>query len=278
MPDHYFWHMNYYLNWGEPWYGGFRESQADYRIDNQKFYELNYLPNMLGWFLITPQTTTEDIDWMLARAAGYNAGYALVLRKETIKRNPDIAAVTERIREWTEAQQKGLFTTEQRDWLKDPANEVQLVKQPGGLALVRYKKYSFIHNRKMLQPGEPTSSEWNFTIPSPDDHAKIVLSAKGKTGQVDNISIELDRSIHISIPVSLEAGQSIVLDNTDSAKVFSSNGKMLFKAPSQTSIPELKEGAHHLLIDAKFSDDSDISLQTVIRIVDTTERLKEDPY
>jgi len=49
---HYSWHMDDYLNRGEPWYGGFRESQSDYRIDNQKFYENNYLPNMLGWFLI----------------------------------------------------------------------------------------------------------------------------------------------------------------------------------------------------------------------------------
>ncbi|MBX2925230.1 MAG: hypothetical protein KF746_23720 [Chitinophagaceae bacterium] len=276
MPDHYFWHMNDYLNWGEPWYGGFRESQTDYRIDNQKFYELNYLPNMLGWFLVTPQTTTEDIDWMLARAAGYNAGYALVLRMETIKKNPDIATVTERIREWTEAQKKGLFTADQRNWLKDPANEVQLVRQPEGLTLVRYKKYSFIHHRKILQPGEPTSSEWNFTIPSSDDRAKIVLSAKGKTGQADNISIELDRSVRVRIPVSLEAGQSVVLDNTDSVKVFSSNGKMLLKVPVQTSLPELKEGAHHLLADAAFSDDADISLQAVIRIVDTRENLKKD--
>lgn len=276
MPDHYFWHMNYYLNWGEPWYGGFRESQADYRIENQKFYQQNYLPNMLGWFLITPQTTTEDIDWMLARAAGYNAGYALVLRTETVKRNPDINEVMERVGEWTVAQQKGLFTTEQRNWLKDPANEVQLLRKPDGLMLVRYKKYSFIHQRKMLQPGEPASSEWDFTIPSADDGAKIVLLAKGKEGQLSNISIELDRSIRVVVPGSIEAGQSLVLDNTDSAKLFSSNGQMLSKVPVQISVPELKEGAHHLMVDAAFSDESDITLQVVIRIVNAKESLKKE--
>jgi hypothetical protein len=31
---HYYWHLCHYWNWGEPWYGGFRESQGDYRMDD----------------------------------------------------------------------------------------------------------------------------------------------------------------------------------------------------------------------------------------------------
>ncbi|NTW45122.1 MAG: hypothetical protein HGB14_12015, partial [Anaerolineaceae bacterium] len=37
--SHYYWHICHYWNWGEPWYGGFRESQGDYRLDNQPFIE-----------------------------------------------------------------------------------------------------------------------------------------------------------------------------------------------------------------------------------------------
>ncbi|MBI5008136.1 MAG: hypothetical protein HZB98_00440, partial [Bacteroidia bacterium] len=78
MSSHYYWHICHYWNWGEPWYGGFRESQGDYRLDNQPLLERNYMPNMLGWFLLSSTTTVEDIEWMMARAAGYNAGFALV--------------------------------------------------------------------------------------------------------------------------------------------------------------------------------------------------------
>lgn len=67
---HYYWHLCHYWNWGEPWYGGFRESQGDYRLENQPFLERNYMPNMLGWFLLSATTTAEDIEWMMARAAG----------------------------------------------------------------------------------------------------------------------------------------------------------------------------------------------------------------
>ncbi|MCP4639017.1 MAG: hypothetical protein GY851_01215, partial [bacterium] len=35
----YYWHINTVENWGEPWYGGFRASQADYRFNNQAFYQ-----------------------------------------------------------------------------------------------------------------------------------------------------------------------------------------------------------------------------------------------
>ena len=52
---HYYWHINHFINWGEPWYGGFRESQADRRFKVQPFLERNYLKNMLGWFMITPE-------------------------------------------------------------------------------------------------------------------------------------------------------------------------------------------------------------------------------
>ncbi len=50
---HFYWHMNTYCNWGEPWYGGFRESMQEYRIANQALFERNYMPNMMGWYLMT---------------------------------------------------------------------------------------------------------------------------------------------------------------------------------------------------------------------------------
>jgi len=34
-PGHYFWHIYTRMNWGEPWYAGFRESQTQYRLKNQ---------------------------------------------------------------------------------------------------------------------------------------------------------------------------------------------------------------------------------------------------
>lgn len=76
MPGHYFWHIYTRMNWGEPWYAGFRESQLQLRLKNQQFFRRNLMPSMLGWFSLRPETTPEDIEWMLAMGAGFNAGLA----------------------------------------------------------------------------------------------------------------------------------------------------------------------------------------------------------
>ena len=38
-PGHFSWHIYTRMNWGEPWYAGFRESQTLYRFKNQLYFE-----------------------------------------------------------------------------------------------------------------------------------------------------------------------------------------------------------------------------------------------
>lgn len=272
---HYFWHMNDYLNWGEPWYGGFRESQSDYRIDNQKYYENNYMPNMLGWFLITSQTKPEDVDWMLARAAGYNAGYALVVRYDAIKNNPFINEIAEQVNSWTEAQQKNAFSPAQKQWLKVPEHDVHLER--GGVnawKMYRYKKIVFEHSSKVLQPGEPSSSEWTFENNTGKQNVQLVLLATGNTGEISNPVIELDNSLRIQLPVNLKAGQSLVIDHSDSANLYDQKGKFVKKVTLAQPLPELAEGSHHLLFDCAFSEGADINVKITVKLSDGIEKVQ----
>jgi hypothetical protein len=55
----------------------FRESQLQLRLKNQQFYRRNLMPSMLGWFSLKAETSIEDIEWMLARGAGFDAGFGL---------------------------------------------------------------------------------------------------------------------------------------------------------------------------------------------------------
>ena len=151
-------HANSYINWGEPWYASFRESQSEQRFKHQPFLERNYLPNMLGWFLMTPDTRLEDIEWMLARAAGYRAGYAFVADPEAFEKNPETDAIIASIRTWEEAKQLGIFSDEQRTRLKDPEKDFHLERQEKNRwALQSYEQFRFEHTRKVLQPGQPAS-------------------------------------------------------------------------------------------------------------------------
>ncbi|HTJ11958.1 MAG TPA: family 78 glycoside hydrolase catalytic domain [Dinghuibacter sp.] len=159
--NHYFWHINDYLNWGEPWYGGFRESQAASRFANQPFLADNYMPPMLGWFLITARTAPEDVDWMLARAAGYGAGYALVLRSAALS-NPHLEEIVGKFRDWDEVRNRQLLNEAQRAWLKDPSTEASLVQRDGQWYLERFHDADYTFTARALQPGQPTDTVWSF--------------------------------------------------------------------------------------------------------------------
>ncbi len=124
----YFWHICSYYNWGEPWYGGFKESMQQYRIDNQGLFDRNYMPHMLGWYLLTEKTTMEDMEWMLARSAGYNAGFAMVASPSTLRKNPISGQLLDAIREWEAARNSGFFSEEQKKGLKDPKRSFHLMK------------------------------------------------------------------------------------------------------------------------------------------------------
>jgi hypothetical protein len=139
-PGHFNWHIATRMNWGEPWYAGFRQSQTLYRFKNQLFFERNMLPHMLGWFSIGKQTTLEDVEWMLARAAGYNAGFALVTSlastaqlhadpssADALREFGPMAAMLDAVKQWETARMLGAFTDAQRELLRDNSKEFRLV-------------------------------------------------------------------------------------------------------------------------------------------------------
>lgn len=143
-PGHFTWHIATRMNWGEPWYAGFRESQTLYRFKNQLFFERNLLPHMLGWFSLSPKTTVADTEWMLARAAGYDAGFALCASlastaqltadpnsTETLKRFGSSPAILEAVRQWETARAANAFTADVKARLRDNQREFHL--EPAGV-------------------------------------------------------------------------------------------------------------------------------------------------
>ncbi|WP_290796773.1 hypothetical protein [Flavihumibacter sp. UBA7668] len=246
--NHYFWHMNNYLNWGEPWYGGFRESQSDVRINYQKFHSSNYMPNMLGWFLITATTGPDDIDWMLARAAGYSAGYALVIRENALG-NPAMNAIIEKMNQWTKAQRSGLFSSAQKEWLKNPANEARISFRNNTYYLEKFRQNIFEHQVRQLQPGEPSRISWDFENPSQEQAPQIQLLVKGEEGKLEKPVIELDQLFRLELPVTINAGESLVIGKDGIATLYNRKGQQLKKIELSKPLPVLKPGNHSLGFD-----------------------------
>ena len=144
-PGHFNWHIYTRMNWGEPWGAAFRKGQTLYRFKNQLYFERNLMPHMLGWFALSKETTVADAEWLLARAAGFDAGFALAASLASTAQlgaDPSSAdalhkygatpAILEAIRQWETARMAGAFPESIKPELRDNAREFHL--HPAGPA------------------------------------------------------------------------------------------------------------------------------------------------
>ncbi len=138
---HFTWHIATRYNWGEPWYAGFRQSQTMYRLKNQLFFARNLLPHMLGWFAVREGTTVEDAEWLCARAAGFDAGFALATSFESKATqtsgemggmDKEKAAILDVVRQWETARQSRAFPESAKRMLQDVNREFRLVNVGAG--------------------------------------------------------------------------------------------------------------------------------------------------
>jgi len=146
---HYTWHSATRYNWGEPWWGGFRQSQALRRFQNQVFFARNYLPPMLGWFELNEKTTLADVEWLCARAAGYGAGYTMVLSYDgkltsSVKAMGPMdskeRAILDAIHQWEAARMSDAFPASMKPALQDVEREFHLKRvRPGEWELIPVK-------------------------------------------------------------------------------------------------------------------------------------------
>jgi len=268
--SHYYWHICHYWNWGEPWYGGFRESQGDYRLENQPLLERNYMPNMLGWFLLSATTGVEDIEWMMARAAGYRAGFALVGHYNSLQKNPNTAQLLTLIKLWQEASRQKIFSPDQLARLKDPNNDFHLEKDGQNWELYPFKKYRFEHAKQLLQPGQPTYSEWTFENKDAEQPLCFTLTVMGTEGTVSNPWIDLDGYFKLELPGTYDAGNSIVCDGK-TIKLYNNKGSFKKDIPLSKPIPQLKTGKHILKFDCEFPTENELSIRYIIKTISSPE-------
>jgi hypothetical protein len=253
----FYWHINTYCNWGEPWYGGFRESMQEYRIQNQALFARNFVPHMLGWYKLTAVTSLPEMEWMLARAAGYNAGFAMSTTVEELRKNPDTGTLLDAIREWEAARRGGAFTDAQRERLKDSARDFHL--EPSGTGAWKLYPFHasapFTSERTERQPGEPTATRWSLSNPDDAQALQFRVQVSGPGGSVSRLVFEVDASARVEFPVELQAGESLVGDGTATARVYDAKGRQKGTITAKDPVPRLATGAHTIAFDCRFSGD-----------------------
>lgn len=215
-PFHYWWHTNWFYNWGEPWYDNLRQSQVNYRLENQRYFERNLIPGMLGWFKLEQTYRPEDIEWIQARSAAFDAGYLLRV-DESIEKNGFKSQLFEAIRSWQDLRNKHLLTDEQREKMKDPTREFHLSKT-GDNTWDLYEVKLQGDNRhkfRMVQTGEPLLSKYTFD--NPYDKQPIafycnILPGEDANGHITNLKLTVEGSAPIEVPMALKAGDRLYSD------------------------------------------------------------------
>ena len=250
---HFFWHIYSRMNWGEPWYAGFRESQTEYRLKNQKYFRRNFMPGMLGWFKMTSETSIEDVEWLLARSAGFDAGFAFVTGFEELEKNGNSDKILELIGEWEKVRLAGLFTDEQKKVMENPETEFSLIKvNDNEWSLYQVESEKFKHEKKVKQPGEPLYSTFTFKNIGKEQAINFILNAID--ADISDISMEIDNYKEIKLPFTLLKGQIVKYTGGNKAIVYDKSYKIVNEFEIIPSDFKVRSGEHSITIDCQFKN------------------------
>ena len=127
------WHALSYISWGEyDCHKGFRGGMLDYRLWRMIQLRRNLMPRRIGQHYPDKHTTVEDIEWLMALAAGWDAGVELHVTIDDFNQNPDRDRIVEKIRLWEEARLANVFTGEQKRSFRQTDRLHSLSRGTGG--------------------------------------------------------------------------------------------------------------------------------------------------
>ncbi|MFT5733042.1 MAG: hypothetical protein ACJA2W_001535 [Planctomycetota bacterium] len=263
-PGHYFWHIYTRMNWGEPWYAGFRESQTQYRLMNQRYFERNLMPRMLGWFKMIPATSLEDAEWLMARSAGFDAGFAFVTDSATVAKNGFGEEILGAIGTWEKARHAAAFPSELLPALQDISREFTLKKSGDGWDLREVYSMKGTHSRRE-QPGMPTRTAFELENPFGEQPIGFILRCEGKVA-AEEIVLEINGR-EAELGVSLQPGQTLRWLGGPEMVLHDAAWQELVRFPVDQGQFQCPEGAFGAVVGCRFSGSGDPQLKIELRTI-----------
>ena len=274
-PFHHYWHVYLFMNWGEPWYDNLRESQVNYRLENQRYFERNLMPGMLGWFKLESTYRPDDIEWIQARSAAFDAGYLLRV-DESIEQNGFKSRLFEAIREWQQVRNSHLLTAGQRERMKNPKNEFHLEKT----GEKEWNLYDVVlkggntHKFRLVQAGEPLLGNFAFANPydkQPVQFYATVLPGEEAGGKISNLRLTVEGNAPIEIPAELKAGNKIYSDGLN-VYVCDTYWNRLSQYPLPNAV-EWNKGDNKVTVQCDFSSSKAPSLDLEFKSLGNKEKI-----
>ena len=222
---------------------------------------------------MTPETSLEDMEWMLAKSAGYAAGYALVADTESVAQNGNTDRILEKVGNWEQLRLSQAFSETQKEAMRENDREFTLHKidaQTWNWQEVHAQ--IFTHAKKVRQPGEPLHSTFEFHNPAALQSLQFVITAQ-KT-DVEAISLEINRYKKIELPTALKNGQRFQYNGGDRLWVLDAQWNRLKSYQVNPQDFKVKAGDNTLGLDADFKRTETASaLKLEVKTLGKTEKL-----
>lgn len=264
--SNYLWHVFTRFNWGEPWGAATREGQLEWRLSNQRYFTRNFIPPMLGWFLIRSAsdrfeaTAPDEIEWVLSKAAGFGAGFALCVDSAVLQRNGNMETLLTAVHEWEKARRSEAFTPEQRERLREPKGDWHLKpidENRWNLYPVHISK-PLVCNPAELQPGQPGGADWAYFNKYADQPLKFVLRVMPSYGNED-ASVKrptfYTSGVYMSFETEMMPNQYLVCDGERIGKIYDQNWNLLQTVQASADAPIIRNGGQTVSFSCKFGGD-----------------------
>ena len=273
---HYYWHVYAFMNWGEPWYNALRESQVNYRIENQRYFDRNLMPGMLGWFTLNPEFRPEEVEWIQARSAAFNAGYLLRV-DERIEKNGYKDALFEAIREWQSARKAGAFSAAQKAQMQNPKNEFHLEKAGANSWNLYPVQLSRGHEHKFreVQTGEPIVTKFAVNNPYHEQPLQFYITVSSADNQaaasVSRVQFKINDYQDLNLDVALKAGDRVCCDGQKVYLCDTTWNKL--RVISSDKIPVCEKGEIAIAVSSEFSGKNAPSLGIEFKATGSPEKV-----
>ena len=172
---HYNWHIHTRMNWGELTQSA-KIDIDEYRSKRCQYYDENLLPKGMGWWRVGlcthdwEATRLEDIEYLLAKATGYNATHAMQTHPPSLRRHGYGEVCLAMVKAWTDAREQGAFSGEQLQRLREKGRDFHLEgvgERQWQLTEVEYSPFHWLcPGTGRSKPRDPASHVLSFTTES----------------------------------------------------------------------------------------------------------------
>jgi hypothetical protein len=114
----------------------------------------------------------------------------------------------------------------------------------------------FQHEALTRQPGEPTSAQWDVVNPDARQPMQLKLRVVGTSGSIRKPSFEINRSATLTIPVEIQAGQSLLLESDAIVRLYDAKGNPVQAFPLKSPLPMIQTGTNPVTFDCEFVGDA----------------------